>query len=171
MLRFLSREWLSSLGSCVDLHLPWNQKQREAPALQKHGQARAKMVQNLGNGTKVQGSTAAWDPGSALGARLENSQEDTLVGGEEEEGERCAELLPCTCIFLHHQENVGVLLHEQELTAKRTSRTGRQAGRLSKFPPCKRAPLQEHIRKPNRVSQGIHLNTIMSIQYRTVTGL
>ena len=44
MLRFLSREQLNSLGSCKGLHLPQNQKQREAPALQKHRQARARMV-------------------------------------------------------------------------------------------------------------------------------
>lgn len=39
-------------------------------------------------------------------------------GEEEEEGERRPELLSCTCIFLQHQENVGVLLHEQELTQR-----------------------------------------------------
>ena len=53
-------------------------------------------------------------------------------GEEKEEGERCPELLSCTCIFLQHQENVGVLLHEQESTAKRKAgQGGKQAGSVS----------------------------------------
>ena len=101
MLRFLSREWLCSLDSCMDLHLPQNQKQREAPALQKHGQARTRMVQKLGNSTKVESSSAVWDPGSALRARLENSQEESLVGKKRK---REKDVLSC-CLALAFSYN------------------------------------------------------------------
>ena len=81
----------------MDLHLPQNQKQREAPALQKHGQARARMVQKLGNSTKVESSSA----GSALRARLENSQEESLVGKKRK---REKDVLSC-CLALAFSYN------------------------------------------------------------------
>ena len=81
----------------MDLHLPQNQKQREAPALQKHGQARARMVQKLGTSTKVESSSA----GSALRARLENSQEESLVGKKRK---REKDVLSC-CLALAFSYN------------------------------------------------------------------